>query len=45
MDKIKIKEVASSYKGRIEGISSINFKQYLKFSILFIKLVLFYVTK
>tara|TARA_B100001109_G_C18738973_1_gene415680 strand:+ start:117 stop:851 length:735 start_codon:yes stop_codon:yes gene_type:complete len=45
MNKIKIKEVASSYKGRIEGISSINFKQYLKFSILFIKLVLFYVTK
>ena len=44
-DKIDIKEIASNYKDRTEGSSAINIKQYLKFSILFMKLLFFYVSK
>ena len=44
-DKINIKEIASNYKDRTEGSSVINIKQYLKFSLLFMKLLFFYVSK
>jgi hypothetical protein len=45
LDKVKIKELASNYRDRSYGVSVINFTHYIKFTLLFLKLIISHVSK